>query len=166
MSIIGKLLGWIGLPQWLLELAVVGLALTGYGLWHHKVYEEGIAAKGAEVAHQDAAQIKAAQDRATTAEHSHDQELSDLRTYRATHSDVDVSLCEQPQPDAGVQVAGTRPVDARGGAGAGVVQPVPTGDNPVRQVTTGRPIGGMLDALASRADEVSAQLRVYQRVTP
>ncbi len=41
MSIIAKLLGFTGLPQWALELiAVVGVAagaLVAYGLWHHHV---------------------------------------------------------------------------------------------------------------------------------
>ncbi|MGH9300268.1 MAG: hypothetical protein ACRD0E_00095 [Acidimicrobiales bacterium] len=59
MSIIGLLLGWTGLPKWATELlaivAISGALLLGYAVWHHKVYDAGIAAQKASDASASAA---------------------------------------------------------------------------------------------------------------
>jgi hypothetical protein len=43
ISLIGKLLGFTGLPQWALELLAVGAIAGGIGYWHHSTLERGIA---------------------------------------------------------------------------------------------------------------------------
>lgn len=49
MSIIAILLRWTGLPQWAMEMvavaAISGGLLASYAIWHHKVYQAGIAAQ-------------------------------------------------------------------------------------------------------------------------
>lgn len=51
MSLIAAALGWTGLPRWAMEalaiLAISGGVLTAYGIWHHRIYQEGIAAQRA-----------------------------------------------------------------------------------------------------------------------
>lgn len=94
---------------------------------------------------------------ADTAEHTHDQEIADLRLYRATHP-VHVGVCHAAgnnQPS----VPSTAPPNdgnASPSPSSGDVLPVPAGDSGEQD------IGGLLDVLAGKADAVSAQLREYQ----
>lgn len=47
MSIIGSLLGWTKLPQWALELIIMGLLAGGLWYLHHRIYVEGVHAQQA-----------------------------------------------------------------------------------------------------------------------
>jgi hypothetical protein len=161
MSIIAKLLGWIGVPQWALELAVIALVAAGAAYEYHHILDKGRQQELAVVAAQAAADTAKLQRKADAAEHTHDQELTDLRSFRDAHPVEPVRLCgPAPVRAPGAVVAG----NSGSGAAPAAVQSVPAGDTGVRQWTAGRDIGPMLEALAARADSVSSQLRVYQEV--
>lgn len=161
---IATLLGWIGLPQWALEL--MALVVVGGGVWLylHHVYEEGVKAEVAVVAKQAAVQHEKDVVAATNAERTHDDELSNLRAYQLAHTDVEpVRLCiNRVVQSAPARQAG--PVSIAAGASAAVVQSVPGPDSSGGAGQAGVDIGPMLAALAARADQVSAQLRVYQEL--
>lgn len=160
-SIIAKLLGWIGLPQWALELIAVGLIAGGILFSYIHVYEKGkVAEHAAELDKVNKANAVLAA-RVTTAEHSHDQELSDLQSYRDAHPEQPVRLCLKP---AAVRTPAA--VAGSSGAAPGVVQQVPAGDNLDGPGSAGPDISGLLEALAARADQVSAELRTRQGIEP
>lgn len=160
---IATLLGWIGLPQWALEL--IALAAVGGSVWLylHHVYEEGVTAEVAVVAKQAAIQHQKDVVAATNAEHTHDDELSTLRAYQLAHTDdvEPVRLCiNRVLQSAPANQTRLQPNPA--GASTAVIQPVPPGDNRGGTEQAGVDIFPMLNALAARADEVNAQLRAYQ----
>jgi len=151
MSIFLKLLGWTGLPTWAIELAVVGIvagSLVWYGAHHEKVRIETRVQK----------QMVEVEKRVVETDHSHDQELADLRAYRAAHP-LSVRLC----------VAGNnlppRAVEGQPGAPGGNLLPMPAGDSGAG-TGPGSDIFPLLDLLAARADEVDALLRRRQRIEP
>jgi hypothetical protein len=151
------------------RLAVEGVVLAllvVLGLYvHHRIYQSGVAS----VQREDAAalvQAKAAADiitaklahKAEDASHVHDQELSDLRTYR-DHNPVHLRVCNNANsslsrvPDSALPHSG----DAGSIPAAGDVQPVPAGSSGESD------IGPLLELLAGRADKLAAQLREYQK---
>jgi hypothetical protein len=146
-----------------LEIAGAAILLGAFG-WY-TAHERGIgkAHEVAVLAAQAAAQTKAAQAQADAAEHSHDSELTALAAYRDAHPDSAVQLCNAATSVPAAHSAGSG--NSTAGTTAGNVQSVPAGDSGVRP-GAGPDIGGLLDLLAGRADEVSAQLRVYQKVLP
>lgn len=151
MSIFLKLLGWTGLPQWAIELAVVVVVAGGlvfYGAHHEKVRIETKVQK----------QIVQVEKRVIETDHTHDQELADLRAYRAANPNS-VRLCV-----AGNNLS-ARPAEGQPGAAAGTVQPVSPGDSS-SGTEQGPDIFPLLDLLAARADEVSALLRRRQEIDP
>lgn len=160
-SIFAKLLGWTGLPQWAIELILVALVAAGVWFWHHETFKAGIAQQ---VASDNAATLKLKSDVAVEtaklnakvdlAEHSHDDELQDLRDYRASNP-VSVGVCPPHGGGAGVSIT-AKSGDATSSAGI-AVQQVPAGDS-----QKPRDIGPLLEALAASADSVSADLREYQ----
>ena len=70
-----------------------------------------------------------------------------------------VRVCHNANSGSVVSNAGpVKPGNEGAGPAAGSVQPMPSGDSSV----AGPDIGGMLSALAQRADEISATLREFQ----
>jgi len=70
-----------------------------------------------------------------------------------------VRVCHNANSGSVVSNAGpAKPGNEGAGPAAGSVQPMPSGDSSV----AGPDIGGMLSALAQRADEISATLREFQ----
>lgn len=154
----------------LAEGMFAALLVAGLLYWHHRVFVSGMDAVKAQDAQllakavaEEKQQEAALQAKADTAEHSHDQELSDLRDYRAKHP-VHVWVCNNPPSGGGDVSKGSAPAGGATGAGApsGGVQPVPAGDTGVRSGGDPRDVGSLLDALAARADRESAKVREFQ----
>lgn len=167
-SIIAKLLSWTGLPQWALELIAVGLVVIALMFYHHHVVNVGVAEQQAaddKASAKLVADAKAKSDvlesKAQTAEHSHDQELADLRAYQLAHASSAVRLCDAHGSGQGVPQAGIK-IDSAAGSAAVSVQPVSPGDSGSGQGAAGVDIGPMLSALAASADTVSADDREAQ----
>lgn len=149
-SLILKALGWTGIPQWLLELIIIGLMLGGIWYWgfhtEHTIVKERIVKQQVEV-----------EKRVIQTDHSRDQELAELRAYRAAHPVQPVRLCYP----ASVQTTAPR----QPSAASRDVQPVSTGNSDLRP-EPGPDISRLLEALAGRADGVSATLRRRQELEP
>lgn len=162
---IAALLKWTGLSQWMMELIALGAVAGAVWLWHHETFESGVKTEVAKVEAVNAKVTAALTTKANTAEHSHDDELTALRAFRDSHPvDQPVRLCGDPTP--GVQAPATQPVSSGTVATASGVQPVPSRDSGVR-AQPGPDIAGLLEALAARADQVTAQARELQtRDTP
>ena len=151
LSIIARLLGWTGLPQWLLELLVIALVVLG-------IYYSGVFHEKAVIRTQTITKQVEVEKRVIETDHSHDQELSDLRAYRAAHPEQPVRLCVTKRlPE--------RSPEGRPGAGLPVVQPV-SGSDPGIRSDAGPDISELLGFLALRADEVAAGLRRRQVLEP
>jgi hypothetical protein len=104
---------------------------------------------------QTAAQTANLQAKATMAEQAYDKE----QLLIANQPIDSVRLCVNPHSRIIVSPAGSaQPGNAGASAAPGSVQQVPAGDSSV----AGPDIGGMLDALAKSADQVSATLREFQ----
>jgi len=150
MSLIALVLKWTGLPQWVLELIVIGLLLCAVWYWgfhtEHTIVQTKIVKQQVEV-----------EKRVIETDHSQDQELAALRDYRARHPEQPVRLC---QPASVSSAAARQP-----GAASADVQPVPRSDPGLRP-EAGPDIGQLLGLLASRADELSATLRRRQTLEP
>lgn len=161
---IAAILGWTKLPQWALEL--IALALVGGAVWYsyHYVYENGVADEVARVKAQAAKDTIALQEKANTAEHSHDNEILALQQYRTSHPEQPVRLCiSHPVRPA----SPTQPRAESPAAGAAVVQPVPGGDSGVRADGDSPDISGMLSALAASSDTTLATARECEaRIKP
>lgn len=149
-SLIAKVLGWTGIPQWLLEMLIIGLLLGGIWYWgfhtEHTIVKERIVKQQVQV-----------EKRVVETDHSHDQELADLRAYRASHTIQPVRLCKP----ASMSTSSPRYT----GAGSGDVQQVSAGNSDLRP-EPGPDISPLLEALAGRADGVSAGLRRRQQLEP
>lgn len=155
MGLLASVFG-IKLPAWVYELIAAVLVagiLVAYGMNKERVI----------VKHEVEKQQVIVEKKVVVTNDAEQAELKQLRAYRAAHPVSD-------SPDFGLCVAGNggaSPAPQRSeGAAAGSVQPVSPGDSGVQQVRAGRPILGMLDALAGRADEVSAALRRRQSLEP
>lgn len=150
MSLIALALRWTGLPQWALELLVIGLLLGGIWYWgfhtEHTIVKERIIRQQVEV-----------EKRVIETDHSQDQELAALRDYRAHHPEQPVRLC---QPASMPSAAPRQPSTA-----AADVQPVP-GSGAQLRPEAGPDIGELLGLLALRCDAVSAGLRRRQELEP
>lgn len=160
----------LGLKDALWAAAVLALAVLAM-YEHHHILQEGVAEQKARDAAQLEAEKKQQQDRynhdlavANGAAHAYDEELSQLRTYRDAHPDS-VRLCvDSSSSGNSLPAAAGRSDDAVGSsASAGRVRDLPAGDNQLREDRS-PDIGPMLDALAARADQVSAQLRQLQTI--
>ena len=166
MSIIAKLFGWTGLPQWAIELIAILLIAGGVVLSYHYTYHKGVVAgKDAEIA-----AVKAASDKdhaiqqanITKAEQTHETDQLELDAYRATHPDQPVRLCLNSTLPART-VAG-KPSSPSAWPGAHDVQPMPAGDPSGGAERAGPDIFGMLDALAARADQVNSDRTELQAI--
>jgi hypothetical protein len=139
------------------------VAFIAFGVYerHHLIAEgqqhelAALQASSDRLQKQTAAQTATLQAKATMAEQAYEKEV----LANSNQPPVVVRMCDGPAahsggvvPAAGGQVAGNAPA----GTVAGGVQQVPAGNS------VGRDIGGMLSALAARADEVSAALREFQ----
>lgn len=151
----------------------VALAITLVGLhYHHKIFEEGIAAQKAEDQKDidrlsvENAQIAAeSQAKANMAEREYAKSQEDESEYRRTHPSGPVRLClsTPSQGNSGLpKTSGTNPGDAGTGAAQTNVPAVPDGDRTTGQGTAGPDISGLLELLAVKGDKVSAQLREFQ----
>lgn len=150
MSLIALALRWTGLPQWVLELAIIGLLLAGIWYWgfhtEHTIVQTRIVKQQVEV-----------EKRVIETDHSHDQELADLRAYRVSHPEQPVRLCLTPR----VPIAPAR----QPSAATADIQPVPRPDPGIRP-EQGPDISELLGLFALRADEVAAGLRRRQLLEP
>jgi hypothetical protein len=174
VSLIGKLIGWTGWPQWALELIAVG-AVAGViwgiqlhtlhvgiaeGVHRQQVDDDKATAKLKERADKDTAAAKARADAAEKAQQNEHQALVDYVAAHPLHG----GLClNNPHGGRGdLQTGGAaNGVNATPSSSASDVQPVPAGDSgPGRQRDPD--IRGLLDLLAKRGDGVSAELREYQ----
>ena len=142
-------------------LAFLAALAAGIGFWHHRTYEAGRQSAFAEVALATAKIEAERKGRAAAARTAHDQELLALRAYRDAHPERPVRLCRGPES---VPAAGADQRSA--GAPAGDVLPVPAGDYRSRAGGAGEDIGGLLELLAARGDQVSADLRKRQAIQP
>ena len=139
-----RLWGYIG--------AAIALSLL-LGYVHHRVYQEGWNAATAVVEAAATKRQKALQSQIDTAEHSHDQELARLRQFRDDYPVGPVRLCLGPS--LSIETAHSGQIIGRPGPAAPELQQVPAGDPDGGAGHAGPDIGGMLDALAARADEVN-----------
>ena len=155
MGLITKLFG-ISLPDWVYEaLAAVLVAgiLVAYGMNKERII----------VKHEVEKQQVIVEKKVVVTNEDAEKELAELRAYRAAHpvsSHSDLGLCFAS--DSGASPTAQR---SEGAAGRSV-QPMPPGNSGVQPIRAGRPILGMLDALAGRADKVSAALRRRQELEP
>lgn len=140
---------------------IVGLIACGIYERNHLIAEGEQHEAAALKASSDRLQKKADQEtaelqaRATMAEQAYDKE----RALTANQPVPVVRLCVAAGSRIGVPKAGAAvPGDAATGPAAGSVQQVPSGDTGI----AGPDIGGMLNALAASADQVSATLREFQ----
>jgi len=150
LSLIGKLLGWTGIPQWLLELLVIALVVLG-------IYFSGVFHERAVIKTQTVTKKIEVEKRVVETDHSHDKELADLRAYRAGHPEQPVRLCKS----ISVPTAAPR----QPSADTADVQPV-SGPDPGIRAEPGPDISELLGLFALRADEVSAGLRRRQALEP
>lgn len=140
----------IRVPPWLVELTLAGLLVLGIwlsGVFHEKAHIETRIVK----------QQVQVEKRVIETDHSHDQELADLRAYRASHPVQPIRLCK---PASMPSSASRQP-----SAATTDVFPVSTGDHGVRE-EPGPDISRLLELLGGRADEVSATLRRRQELEP
>lgn len=156
---IATLLGWTKLPQWALELLALALAGGAVFFWHHETFDAGVHQEVARVELQNAKTTARLEGKATTAETLHVDEDKDLDAFRAARPVEPVRMCiptPRLQTPAAIEIGVTIP--AIGTA----VQPVPAGDSSAGSGRAGPDIGGLLEALAARADRVTAQARELQ----
>jgi hypothetical protein len=138
-------------PRWVYE--ALGAAALVAAIWFSGVFHERAVIQ-TRVVKQEVQVEK----RIVETDHSHDQELTELRAFRDSHTVEPVRLCVADTVHA--PAAEGQPSTA-----ADAVQPVSSGDSSVRQ-EPGPDISGLLEALAARADQVSADLRRRQELEP
>jgi hypothetical protein len=158
VSLIAWMLGKTGLPQWALELIALAAVAGGVYAYHIHTFNRGVATEVARVNLQNAKVTAQLEGKAATAGALHVDEDKDLGDFRVAHPVEPVRLCVAApslQTPAAVSISVTTP------AVGGAVQPVPAGDSGA-QVVAGPDIGRLLEALAARADQVTAQARELQ----
>lgn len=177
MSIIATLLSWTGLStvaqEAIFAAAIAIITGGGFAIYHHHVVEIGVheqetrdAAATKKLNDQTAALTAAGIAKADAAEHAHDDEITQLKTYRDSHPDGPVRLCLADNRGKVVPSTGaTHTGNESTGPSAGGVQPMPAGNHSSGSGSAGPDIFPMLDALAAQADNVSASLREFQRRT-
>jgi hypothetical protein len=165
---ISAALEFVHARKWLVELLLLGVIVVGVVLFCRHLIQVGVERQRAEDerayrqlqldAAIESGRLKGIAEKAS---HEHDEELQTLREYRVQHP-LHGGLClddgrKSRLPNAGTAESG----DAGRSSSAESLQPVSSGDSqPSGQ--SDPDIRGMLDALAGRADRVSAQLREFQ----
>ena len=166
---IAALLAWTKLPQWALELIVIAIVALGVWYWQHERFEAGIAeqiakdtAASTKIKNETAIETADLKARATTAEQAYDKEQLDNANYRSQHPDS-VRLCAPATIHPIVPGASSTHAGNEGaGASTANVPKVPDGNSGSGPSQAGPDIGGLLDLLAAKADDVSGRLREYQ----
>ena len=128
-------------------------AAARYEALELKVDNERIAAQAA--ADKKTLELQA---QAAKAHADYEKTQADLKSYVDSHPVGDVRLCLSPSAVSAAGKAGAKPGTGTAPAAPGDVLKVPPGDSGVRQ-DAGPDIGGMLSALADKADELNSQLR-------
>jgi hypothetical protein len=164
-SIIAILLKWTGLSQGAMELTAIGIVVSAVGGFaayeHHKIYTEGVKTEVAKVQKQDARDAAILTQRAKKAEDQHVQDDKDLAAYRAS-TPVEPVRLRILTPANHVSAAGAQCVGSSAAPATGSVLEVPAGDSGSGTGQAGQDIGGLLEALAARADQVTNQARELQ----
>jgi hypothetical protein len=143
----------------------IALAVIALGALLLKVHHDIVVDTQAKDAAAAAAAVKKEDDamaaKVAAAEHSHDDELTQLRAFRDANPVAPVRLClGAPAVRKAPAVAGsTSPAP-------GPVQSVPPGDSGSGAGNSGPNISSLLDAFAARADQVTAELRQRQEIEP
>jgi hypothetical protein len=161
----GALLALIPFKDWVYGGIILSL-LIGFGVY--TVHERNLGAahevaalkaSSDKLTKETAAQTAALKAQATTAEQNYVSEQLAGAAYRDAHPIQPVRLCINTSSGSVVSASsGKKPGDASTGTGTGVVQSMSIGDSS----SPGPDIGPMLQALAARADQVSATLREFQ----
>lgn len=159
-SLVALVLKWTGLSQGVMELIAFGAvaaSITGVAVYeHHKIYTEGVTAARADQKKQDDADKAVLEARALTAEKNYADTKTQLDTYRNSNPIGAVRLCVSP-PVRHLQTSSVVGISGGTTTSAANVQPLPAGDQGGGGNVAGPDIGPMLDLLAARADEVTAQ---------
>lgn len=175
MSVILKLLGWTGLPQWALELIVVAVAIVAVDAWWH-VHNARLVAEGVQkqraadtaaslaLKSQVDAQTAALAARAAAAEDARAKAESDLAQYRADHPLTGaVRLCPHPAAGGGGLPQGTaaHPGGENPAPAPSVGQPVPAGDSPSAEdrLRLLDAFGALFDFTAGQVTELQGRAR-------
>ena len=151
MGVVAFLATRVRLPPWVIEALLVALIVAG--IWLSGVFHEK-----ARVEMRIVKQQVQVEKRVIETDHSHDQELADLRAYRDAHPVQPVRLRQCTRSPIAPQ--------GQPSAATADVQPLP-GSNPEVRPTGDPPdISGLLSLFGLRADEVSALLRRRQELEP
>lgn len=163
-SIIAILLKWTGLSQGAMELIAIGIIVSGVGGFaayeHHKIFTEGVKAEVAKVQKQDAKDTAVLTQRAKKAEDQHAQDDKDLAAFRAATPVEPVRL--RILTPNNVQASAAQCVSGSAAPATSVVLEVPSGNSGGGPGQAGPDIGGLLEALGARADQVTNQARELQ----
>lgn len=164
-SIIAILLKWTGLSQGAMELIAIGLVVSsvaGVAAYeHHKIYTEGVQAEVAKVQKQDAKDTAILTQRAEKAETQHAKDESDLAAFRSANPVEPVQL-RILTPGTRLQTVAAQCVNGTAVAAPGSVLEVSSGNSVGGSGQAGPDIGGLLETLAARADQVADQARELQ----
>lgn len=179
MSIIGKLLGFTGLPQWALELIAIGVAVLALSLWwthhNHVLVAEGVHrqqaddnAARAQLDSQTAAETAALAARVAAAEAQGEQARHDLDQYRASHPLTADRLCGTNPHDSGRGLPGSAGIHGSGSPdapGSGGDQPMPAGDSPspADRLRLLDALGALSDGLASQVNGLQSRLGINKK---
>jgi len=147
----------------ILQLVAVFLVVVTIAWSYIHVYNAGSRHAREKAERQAAVRTAAVQKQADEAAKRYEQEIAALGAYRGASDLGPVRVCVNRIVRAQPDIANS---SESPGAPAAGVQPVPAGDSGIRPGADTPDIAPLLDALAARADSVSAQLRVYQSVTP
>lgn len=127
------------------------LAILGLFVWYRShlidIGENRVRTENARVI-----AVQKAQDEKTLKD-AHDAHTAEIQALRAIQPLDPVFMCDDPGSMPATQLS------ASSGARAGGISKVPAGDSSVRQGPNRRDISGLLDALAGRADILSADAR-------
>jgi hypothetical protein len=168
---IAWLIGKTGIPGWILEVIMIGLVALAVHLWEHHLIDEGVS----EQQHRDDQALQQLKDAATqvteqlkqraeAAEAAYAKERADSIAYQGQHPITTArELCHDTHGGSAdlPEAHPAQPGDAPPGTPAQPLQSVPAGDPTVSLDRL-----AMLQALGASADQVSSQLREYQRHYP
>lgn len=179
MSIVGKLLGWTGLPQWAVEmiaLAIAALIVWGWWVHHnHVLVAQGVSqqqsadnAAKAKLDIETAAKTAALAARVAAAEAQGEKAKYDLDQYRASHPLTADRLCGRTAHDSGGGLPGAAGIHGSGSpaaAPAGGDQPMPAADSPgpADRLRLLDALGALSDGLASQVSGLQARLGIDKR---
>lgn len=160
-------LSLIPTKDWIYGSLIILLIILGLH-YHHKVLAEGIAEQKAAddkatavLTAQTAKQTAELQARATMAEQAYDKEHQAILDQPPVQP---VRLCLNSHNSGPVvsKAGATNQGNATAGASTAGVQSVPSGDSSGGTGTAGPDISDLLNLLAQRADDTSAELREFQ----